>query len=163
MTKYTFLLFYEYMIDLKNKSYIVHLEKYERFPRWTLSNPNSSICRGRVCGLSCCDGDTLVNDSATQTTSLYMRSQMKPKQTAHAIKDWTISCKHYQRFYTIRVLISLTSMQRRDRHPAARMKAEFILHAPASSLGCVHQIWQSRCWRKFAWHLFAWRCAQHFL
>ncbi len=29
MAKYTFLLFYEYMIDLKNKHYIIHLEKYE--------------------------------------------------------------------------------------------------------------------------------------
>ncbi len=29
MAKYTFLLFYEYMLDLKNKSYIIHLEKYE--------------------------------------------------------------------------------------------------------------------------------------
>ncbi len=31
MAKYTFLLFYEYMIDLKNESYIVHLEKYELY------------------------------------------------------------------------------------------------------------------------------------
>ncbi len=29
MAQYTFLLFYEYMIDLKNENYIIHLEKYD--------------------------------------------------------------------------------------------------------------------------------------
>ncbi len=77
--------------------YIINLH---RFPRRTLSNTNSSICRGRVCGSS--SGDTLHackwQQCITKRIRLYMRSQMKPKRTAHAIKDWAIYCKHYKRF-----------------------------------------------------------------